>query len=212
MFLTDSVNRAVRRVPAWPIYTVGAALPVWLLWRGTTGGLGVDPVKAIEDTLGLWGLKLIVVGLCISPLRRAFGVNLIKYRRAIGLLTFFYILLHFLAWIVLDMGLLWGQALSDIVKRPYITVGMAGLLAMVPLALTSNDWSVRKLGAARWQRLHLLTYPAAVTGAVHYLWLVKAWPLEPVLYLAAIIALTGLRTILKRRATRPSNPFYSAGT
>lgn len=89
---------------------------------------------------------------------------------------------------------------------------MVGLLAMVPLALTSNDWSVRKLGAARWQRLHLLTYPAALAGAVQYLWLVKAWPLEPVLYLAAVIALTGLRTILKRRATRPSNPVSSAGT
>lgn len=211
MSVTDSVNRAVRRVPAWPLYAVGAALPVWLFWRGTTGGLGVDPVKAIEHTLGLWGLKLVVVGLCISPIRRAFGVNLIKYRRAIGLLTFFYILLHFLAWIVLDMGLLWGQALGDIVKRPYITVGMAGLLAMTPLALTSNDWSVRKLGAARWQRLHLLTYPAAVAGALHYLWLVKAWPLEPVLYLAAVIGLTGLRTILKRRATRPSSPVPGAG-
>ena len=212
MSLTDAVNRAVRHVPAWPLYIVGAALPVWLFWRGVTGGLGVDPVKAIEHTLGLWALKLVVAGLCVSPLRRLFGLNLIKYRRAIGLLTFFYVVLHFLAWIVLDMGLLWAQALSDIVKRPYITIGMVGLLAMIPLALTSNDWSVRKLGAARWQRLHLLTYPAALAGAVHYLWLVKAWPLEPVLYLAAVVALTGLRTILKRRATRPSNPVSGAQT
>ncbi|WP_347312022.1 protein-methionine-sulfoxide reductase heme-binding subunit MsrQ [Defluviimonas sp. SAOS-178_SWC] len=206
MALADGVNRAIRRVPAWPIYIVGAALPVWLFWQGATGGLGVDPVKAIEHRLGLWGLKLIVAGLCITPLRRFAGVNLIKYRRAIGLLAFFYILSHLLAWIVLDMGLLWAQALGDIVKRPYITMGMAGFLAMIPLALTSNDRSVRRLGAARWRVLHRLTYVAALAGAAHYLWLVKAWPWQPILYLAAVVALLGLRLIPKNRATRAPNP------
>lgn len=210
MPLTDGVNRAIRRVPAWPIYIVGAALPFWLLWQGTTGGLGVDPVKAIEHTLGLWGLKLIVAGLCMTPLRRYAGLNLIKYRRAIGLLAFLYIVLHFLAWIVLDMGLLWAQAFGDIAKRPYITLGMVGLLAMIPLALTSNDISVRRLGAARWRALHRLTYLAALAGAVHYLWLVKAWPWQPILYLAGVVALLALRLIPRKRATRVPNP-VSAG-
>ena len=149
MSAADRINRAARRVPAWPIYLIGAALPVWLFWEGTTGGLGIDPVKAIEQRLGLWALKMIVAGLCITPLRRFAGVNLVKYRRAIGLMAFFYVVLHFLAWLVLDMGLLWSQALGDIAKRPYVTVGMVGLVALIPLALTSNDWSVRRLGALR---------------------------------------------------------------
>lgn len=195
MGLADSVNRAARLVPAWPIYIVGATLPAWLLWAGATGGLGADPVKAIERTLGLWSLKLIVAGLCISPLRRFAGVNLLKYRRAIGLVAFLYVALHFLAWLVLDMGLLWRQALGDIVKRPYLTVGMAATVLLAPLAATSNDWSVRRLGAARWRRLHLLVYPAALLGAIHYLWLVKAWPPEPFAYLAIVIVLLLLRRV-----------------
>ncbi|MGB3316270.1 MAG: protein-methionine-sulfoxide reductase heme-binding subunit MsrQ [Albidovulum sp.] len=198
MRIADRINQVTRRVPAWPIYIVGTLLPVWLFWQATTGGLGVDPIEAIEETLGLWGLKLIVVGLCITPLRRFAGVNLIRFRRAIGLLTFFYIALHFLTWLLLDLGLRWEQALGDIIKRPYITMGMVGLLAMIPLALTSNNYAVRKLGAARWRKLHKLVYLAAVAGAVHFLWLVKAWPLEPFLYLGAILGLLAVRMIPKR--------------
>lgn len=198
--IAAGINRIARHVPAWPIYIVGAVLPVWLFWQATTGGLGVDPVKAIEHRLGLWGLKLLVVVLCITPLRRHAGVNLLKYRRALGLLTFFYIALHFLTWIVLDMGLLWAQALGDIAKRPYITVGMIGLLSMIPPAVTSNNWSVRTLGPARWRSWHRLTYVAALAGAIHYLWLVKAWPVEPFVYLGAILALLVLRFVGRRRA------------
>ena len=201
MSLTGAINSGARRVPAWPLYVVGALLPALLLWAGASGLLGVEPVKEIEHRLGLWALKLIVAGLCITPLRRFAGINLLKYRRAIGVIAFFYVVLHLLAWLVLDMGLLWAQALGDIVKRPYITMGMAGLLLLLPLALTSNDWSLRRLGTARWRQLHRLTYPAAVAGAVHYLWLVKAWPRAPILYLAAILALLGLRLIPKTART-----------
>ncbi|SPH23871.1 Protein-methionine-sulfoxide reductase heme-binding subunit MsrQ [Defluviimonas aquaemixtae] len=196
--IADQLNKVVRRVPAWPIYLIGAALPAWLLWLGTTGGLGVDPVKEIERTLGLWALKLIIAGLCISPLRRLAGINLIKYRRAIGVLAFSYVFLHFLTWIVLDMGLLVDQALKDIVKRPYITIGMAAMVLMLPLALTSNNWSVRKLGAQRWNKWHKLTYPAAILAALHYVWLVKVWPVEPFLYLGATLLLLGIRALSKR--------------
>ena len=192
------VNAQARRVPTWPVYALGALIPAWLFWQGVTGGLGADPVKGLERELGLLGLKLIVAGLCITPLRRHAGVNLLKFRRAIGLLAFFYILLHFLTWLGLDMGLQLSQALGDIFKRPYVTIGMAGLLLLLPLAVTSNNWSVRQLGAVRWQKLHRLTYAAALAGAVHYIWLVKSWPLEPFLYLVAILGLLSLRLRQKR--------------
>lgn len=199
MTIADRINSTLRPLPAWPIYPLAALLPVWLLWQAQTGGLGVDPVKAIEQRLGLWALKLLVVGLAITPLRRFAGVNLIRYRRAIGLAAFFYVVLHLLAWLVLDMGLLWGQALGDIVKRPYITVGMGGLLMLVPLAITSNNLSIRKLGGARWRRLHWLVYPAVLAGAVHYLWLVKSWPPEPIVYLSIVLGLLALRLVPKVR-------------
>lgn len=209
MGVADAVNRTLRRVPAWPVYVVGGLLPLWLLWWAIDGGLGADPVKAVEHTLGLWALKLIVAGLAVTPLRRFAGINLIRFRRAIGLVAFFYVVLHFLAWVVLDMGLLWAQALGDIVKRPYVTVGMAAMILMIPLALTSNDRSIRLLGAARWQRWHRLTYPVTLGGAVHYLWLVKTWEPAPMLYLAGVAALLCARAIPRRRragASRASGP------
>lgn len=199
------LNGWLRRVPAWPAYLLGAIPFALILWQTVSGNLGVDPVKEIEHELGDWALKFLVAVLAVSPLRRVLGLNLLKFRRAIGLLAFFYTALHLMAWLVLDMGLLLGQALGDIVKRPYITIGMAALLMMLPLALSSNDWSVRRLGAARWQRLHRLTYPAAVLGALHYIWLVKAWPLEPMLYMAAILALLALRFLPGRRAKKPAS-------
>ena len=143
--------------------------------------------------MGEWALMLMVAVLTITPLRRFLGLNLLKFRRAIGLLVFFYVLAHFLIWVVLDMGLLWQQILTDVVKRPYVTLGMAALAMLLPLALTSNNRSIRRLGAQRWQKLHKLTYPAALGGAVHYIWLVKSWPLEPFLYLAAILTLLAVR-------------------
>jgi len=199
MTLVDRINAALRPVPAWVIYAAAVLPPAWLFWRGVAGQLGADPVKAIEHQMGLWALQLLIAGLAISPLRRFAGINLLRYRRAIGLSAFFYVVLHLLTWLVLDMGLLWGQALTDIVKRPYITVGMAALLLLTPLALTSNDRSVRRLGGAGWRKLHRLVYPAVILGAVHYLWLVKSWPPEPIVYLGIVLGLLGLRLIPKQR-------------
>ena len=196
----DRINAAARRVPPGAIYALALLPLAWLVGAAATGGLGIDPVKEMEHRLGLWGLQLLVAGLCVTPLRRFAGVNLIRFRRAIGLVAFAYILLHLLVWLVLDMGLLWEQALKDIVKRPYVTMGMAGFAALVPLAATSNDGSLRRLGPVRWRRLHRLTYLAALAGGVHYLWLVKSWPLEPFLYLGAILALLGLRVLPRRAA------------
>lgn len=208
--IAEVLNGWLRKVPAWPIY-IAAPLPAVLLyWQGASGMLGPDPVRAIERQMGLYALQLIIAGLAITPLRRFAGLNLIKFRRAIGIMAFVYVCVHLLTWAVLDMGLYLGQALGDIVKRPYITVGMAAFLMLIPLAATSNDWAVRKLGALRWRKLHRLVYPAAVLGAVHYIWLVKAWPLEPFLYLGAILFLLALRVLPKRQ--RPGRAVGAVST
>jgi methionine sulfoxide reductase heme-binding subunit len=193
MSIAQTINARLRAVPAWPVYVIGAIPPVWLYYQGLTGGLGPDPVKGIERQMGELALQMMVAVLAVTPIRTYLGVNLIRYRRALGLVAFFYVLVHFLTWVVLDMGLLWSQMLQDIVKRPYVTVGMIGLLALIPLAVTSNNWSIRRMGPVAWKRLHRLTYVAAVAGAVHYIWLVKAWPVEPFLYAGAILALLALR-------------------
>lgn len=188
-----ALNGALRRVPTWVVYLAGTLPLAWIVWLLVRDGLGVDPVKEIEHRLGKIGLQFIVAGLAVTPLRRWGGLNLLRFRRALGVLAFAYVSLHLAAWLVLDMALLWGQALGDIVKRPYLTLGMAGFGLLLPLAATSNDWALRRLGGGRWRRLHRLVYPAAVLGGVHYLWLVKAWPPEPFLYLGAILGLLALR-------------------
>lgn len=193
MQLAGQVNDALRRVPRWLVYTLLALPLAALVWRAALGDLGVDPVETLEHRLGEVGLQLLVAGLLVTPLRRLLGVNLLRFRRAIGVMAFVYIALHLSVWVLLDLQMRWAEIGADLVKRPYIIVGMVGLLAMIPLAVTSNDASVRRLGAARWARLHRLTYLAAAAGAVHYLLLVKAWPPEPIVYGALVALLLGLR-------------------
>lgn len=190
---SQSINQRLRHVPAWPLYLLGAIPFALLVLRIFTGDLGADPVKTIERGLGLWGLKFIVAGLCVTPLRWATGVSLIKFRRAIGLLAFFYVALHLTTWVVLDLQFRWAEIGADLIKRPYIIIGMIGFLALLPLAITSNNLSVRKMGAAAWQKLHRLTYVAALGGAIHYMVLVKAWPLQPILYLGGVVGLLAWR-------------------
>lgn len=196
--LTQAINQGARRVPTWVLYIVGAVPPIWLFIAGLTGGLGVDPVKAMEHQMGEWALWLLIAGLCITPLRRFAGINLLRFRRAIGLLAFFYIVGHLLVWLVLDVQIL-SQIWRDILKRPYITIGMAAFVLLIPLAVTSNNLSIRKMGA-RWRQLHKLVYLAAVLGAVHFVMLVKGFQYEPLIYLGVVLALLALRLpILSRR-------------
>jgi len=197
--MIDAINSLARRVPAWLVYVAGLVPPVWLFVQALNGHLGVDPVKALEHEMGKLGLQLIIAGLCISPLRRFVGLSLIKFRRAIGLVAFFYIVLHFATWLVLDMGLRLDEALHDILRRPYVTAGMVGLAGLIPLAITSNNWSVRRLGPVRWQKLHWLTYMVALAGGIHYVWLVKTWTLESLMYLAVILGLLALRIVKIRK-------------
>ncbi|MBR9766163.1 MAG: protein-methionine-sulfoxide reductase heme-binding subunit MsrQ [Rhodobacteraceae bacterium] len=198
--VADPVNRVLRRVPAWPLYIVGAVPPALLYWAALNDRLGVDPVKEMEHQMGLWGLWLIIATLAVTPLRTVTGISLLKFRRALGLLTFFYITLHMLVWMYYDVQFL-SQVWADIVKRPYITIGMGGLLLMLPLALTSNTWSIRKLGR-RWRQLHKLVYAVAILGALHFVILVKGFQLEPILYMAAILVLLVLRLPILARKRR----------
>lgn len=198
--LADLVNRPARAVPAWLIYAGSLGYAGWLLWLGIGNQLGPNPVEALEHAYGEAALYLLVAGLAITPLRRLAGVNLLKFRRACGLGCFFFVCLHLLVWAVLDVQAL-DRVWADILKRPYITVGMAGFVLMLPLALTSNNWSVRRMGAA-WRKLHRLTYVAAILGGAHYLMLVKGWQTRPMLFLGLIVVLIALRLRLKGRPAR----------
>ena len=197
MSVTDSINNAARRVPVWLVWLL-CLIPIpMLLYAGSTGGLGREPIKTLEHELGEIAIQLLIVGLCISPLRRYLGVNLLKFRRALGLLAFTYVTLHLVVWTILDVQSL-ERVWADILKRPYITVGMASFVLLLPLALTSNNTSVRKL-SRNWQKLHLLVYPAVLLGAVHFLWVRRGLQLEPLIYMAVIVGLIVLRQMPKKR-------------
>lgn len=201
--LAQRVNGALRPIPAWPIYLLGALWAGWLFLRAIKGEF-VDPVVELERRSGLLALQLLVAGLCITPLRDLTRINLVKYRRAIGLTAFFLVLYHLTVWAVLDLQAL-GRVLADLMKRPYITVGMAALVLLIPLALTSNDRSIRKLGPILWRRIHWLTYPAAVLAAVHFSLQPKTWDPEPLFYLSAIAVLLLWRLARYLRRRKPGD-------
>lgn len=190
--LADAINRTTRRIPAWTIYLAGFAWAAWYFWLGLSNQLGPEPINVLEREYGEVGLVLLIAGLVVTPLRNWTGISLLKFRRALGVTAFFFVLAHFTVWAVLDL-----QSLSrigvELVRRPYITIGFASFLLLIPLAVTSNNRSVRKLGAVAWRKLHKLTYPAVLLGALHYIWLVKGYPLEPFVYAAVIIGLLALR-------------------
>ena len=155
----DWLNRQARHLPTWVVYLLGLVPLGFLVWGAIFGGIGPDPVKAIERGLGERGLQFLLASLAITPLRRV-GLNLLRFRRALGLLSFVYITLHLVAWIWLDMGLRWGEMAGDLTKRPFVIVGMIGFVAMIPLAATSWNGAIRRMGAAAWNRLHRLAYVA----------------------------------------------------
>ena len=198
MTMVQRINVALGRVPPWMLYIVSVIPPTWLLYLGMTGGLGVEPIKELEHELGELALQLFILTLAIRPLREWTGISLLKQRRAIGLITFFYVALHLLVWLLLDVGIL-SEIWADIVKRPYITVGMAAFALMIPLAITSNNLSLRKMGPKRWRGLHKLTYPAVFLGSLHYVMLAKGFQLEPLIYLAVVLVLLAARIRLPGR-------------
>lgn len=198
----NRVNAALKRVPTLSLYIAGVLPLFWLVFLLFNGGLGIDPVKALEHRVGKIGLQFLVAVLAVTPLRSYFGLNLIKFRRALGLLTFFYIAVHLAIWLALDIQFFWGEIWADIIKRPYITIGMTGFVLMLPLAVTSNNASIRRMGPIGWRMLHKLMYPAAIAGALHYVWLVKGWQNEPLIYMGVMVGLLATRTprFQRRRA------------
>ncbi len=199
---------AAQRISPWLIYAVGLLPAAWYFYLGVVDDLGADPMKTLERLLGLWALRFLIACLAMTPLRQLFGINLLRYRRQIGLLAFFYASLHLTTYSVLDQGLDLGAILGDIVKRPYILIGMTAFTFLVPLALTSNNVSVRRLGGKIWSRLHKLVYAAIALGALHYVMLVKSWPMGPLVYAAIVAVLLGyrlVRTVVPRPRRAPAS-------
>ncbi len=189
-------SRAFYRLTKPPLFLL-CALPAAALVLGAFGlagfGLGANPVETIQDSLGGWGLRFLLITLAVTPLRRWTGWSwLLAYRRMLGLFAFFYVTLHLLTYAVLDLGLDVAHLGEDIVKRPFMTVGMLAWLLLIPLAATSTRGMMRRLGRT-WRRLHRLVYPVAVLGVWHYYWQVKLDTLEPTIYALILAVLLGSR-------------------
>lgn len=179
-----------------------------LIWRGFTGGVTANPIEFITHTLGWWTLAFLLVTLSVTPLRRLLDTPwLLRLRRMLGLYAFFYASLHFLTWLVIDQFFDWQDIVKDIIKRPFITVGFTAFVLLLPLAATSTNAMVRRLGAARWQLLHRLVYVIATLGVVHFWWLVKKDIREPAVFAIVLTILLGVRLIYaKRKSGVTANP------
>ena len=207
MSVQASQLRAARLRPGWPqipklvVYLIGLIPAVWWFELALRDRLGADPMRALEHALGLWALRFIIASLAVTPLRQLAGINLIRYRRAFGLLAFYYAVLHLVTYLVLDQGLDIDAIVADVLKRLYITIGMACFLVLVPLAVTSNNPAIRRIGAKLWSKVHRFAYVAAILAVLHFLMSVKSWPIEPVIYAALAAILLGyrlLRSVLRQ--------------
>ena len=186
-----AVNRFAKRVPTWVVYILGLALAAWVIFSGLQQ---IDPVRGIEWGLGLWAVRLLIATLFISPLRWV-GLNLLRFRRQLGLVAFSFVVLHFTSWLTIDMGLRWDQILKDLYKRWYILIGFSALLCLIPLAVTSNNTMIRRLGALNWNRLHKLAYVATGLAMIHFLMVGKVYTVEVLTYATILVALLAVRVV-----------------
>ncbi|MDP1632583.1 MAG: protein-methionine-sulfoxide reductase heme-binding subunit MsrQ [Caulobacter sp.] len=194
-------RKARERIVYAAVWLACLAPLLWLAWRGYAGELGANPIEAVIRKLGVWGLRLLLVGLAISPAARILRQpRLIRFRRTVGLFAFSYILLHLSTYIGVDQFFDWAAIGKDILKRPYITIGMAAFLLLTPLAATSFNGAVRRLGPKRWRRLHQLIYLIVPMGVVHYYLLVKADHRPPLIYGGIVAALLGWRLWAARKS------------
>lgn len=174
-----------------------------LLWRIAVDDLGANPIETINRYTGDWTLRFLLITLAVTPMRRIFGWTVpMRFRRMLGLFAFFYVCMHFLSYAWLDQFFRIEEIVKDIVKRPYITLGFTSFLLLIPLAVTSTDAMVRRLGARRWLGLHRLVYVAAVGGVAHFIWMVKSNYREPLVYAALLAVLLGARLLWFARNTR----------
>jgi sulfoxide reductase heme-binding subunit YedZ len=191
---SNPVSRRARtslKIAVWGV----ALLPLLLLlYRFLTDRLGPNPISYATHLLGDTTLRLLLASLALTPLRILFGIAWqMSLRRLLGLFAFFYVCLHFTVWIAVDHFFEWGELAADIVKRPYITVGMLALSLLVPLAATSTSGMIKRLGARNWRRLHRLVYLIGLLAVLHYLWLVKKGVNDPYLYAGVLAVLLGIR-------------------
>jgi len=171
-----------------------------LAWLGLHDGLGANPIEKITRTTGYWTLTFLMITLAATPLRSVSGWSWpIRWRRMLGLFAFFYASLHFLTYLVLDQFFDWPAIVKDIAKRPYITVGFPAFVMLVPLAVTSTNKMVQRLGAKRWKNLHKLIYIIGIAGVVHFWWLVKKDITEPVQFAVVLTVLLGFRVVKAMR-------------
>ncbi|HEX9819072.1 MAG TPA: protein-methionine-sulfoxide reductase heme-binding subunit MsrQ [Methylomirabilota bacterium] len=189
-----SVSRRARVALKIAVWGVALAPLAGLLYGFWADDLTVNPIEYVTRTLGETALQLLLAGLALTPLRILFGIGWqMTLRRLLGLLAFLYVGLHFAVWVVLDHFFDWRTMADDVVKRPWITVGVLALLLLVPLAATSTTGMIRRLGGVAWRRLHRLVYVAALLGVLHYIWLAKKVLIEPWVYAAVLAGLLGIR-------------------
>jgi sulfoxide reductase heme-binding subunit YedZ len=211
------MNRVIK-----PALFILCLVPVGLLtWQGFTDRLSANPISDITLETGVWTLRFVLITLCITPLRRLTGWNiLLQLRRMLGNYAFFYGCLHFTTYIYLDQFFAWGEIVKDIAKRPFILVGFSSFVLMIPLAATSTDRITKWMGGKRWNLLHRLIYLTAIGGVIHYLWLVKADKQRPLTYGLIVAILLGYRVWLslssylakRRPKVKENTPIPSSST
>lgn len=210
----SSRRRFDRVAASKPLVFALCLLPLaWLVWDTLHGRLGTDPVAQLEHRSGLWALRLLLATLAITPLRLLTKWHwLVRYRRMLGLFAFFYASVHLAVYLVVDLGGFWSQIFEEIAKKPYVTVGFAAWLLMIPLAATSTKAMMRRLGR-HWQRLHRLVYLVGLCGVLHFMWLVKSGNTiavrEPLIYLSILLLLLAARVpgwLSRRRVASARSP------
>ena len=189
-----NVDRAIRFYVKPAVFAAALAPLAVLGWRIAHDMLGANPVEAVNRFTGDWALRFVLITLAVTPMRRMTGINsLLRLRRMLGLFAFFYATIHFTSFVWIDQGFDMDEIIKAVVKRPFITVGFMGFLLLIPLAATSTNGMVRRLGARRWQQLHRLVYLIAGLGVLHFFWMVKSDIREPLLYAAILMFLLGYR-------------------
>lgn len=203
-----------RPLPALkPVVFIACLGPLaWLVWQALFGYLGVNPIETLNRFLGDWALRFLLIALAVTPLRQITGwTQLATLRRMLGLFAFFYVCLHLSSYVGLDLFFDWRALGRDILKRNYITLGMTAFMLLAPLALTSTNAMIRRLGGRRWRLLHKLVYPAGILAVMHYWMMVKADIRQPMLYAAVLAVLLGYRlAIAARRRMRRQPPRAAA--
>lgn len=196
-----------------PLVFLICLIPLAMIaWDGFYDALGANPIEKITHRTGDWALRFLLITLAITPLRKLFGwKQLIRYRRMLGLFAFFYVCIHFSIYIVFDHFFDVNEIIKDIVKRPYVTVGFAAFVLLIPLAVTSTNKMMKRLGR-RWKQLHQLVYVIAVLAILHYLWLVKADVLQPVIHAIVLLLLLVIRAWYQRKELSSRVAPASAGS